>query len=544
VTSAKGSASSSNVRAIAAIRVDASTRMGSGHVMRCLTLAKKLKELDITVVFLSKKHQGNLNQFIKTQGFEVYELSPPSQNIEHQTNEKLWLGCSYQDDATECLQVLRNLKINLLIVDHYSLDYSWQQLLKNNLNRTNSFKIMVIDDLANRKHDCDILLDQTLGRKHSDYSAFVPNHCKLMLGADFIMLRDEFLQQQELAKIKRNETVLVNNILITMGGTDPDNISKKILNWLITFQKSNSQILVTVVANQSSPFIKDLHELGKKYQWIKIICNPKSMAEIMLNADIAIGSSGSTAWERCCLGLPSLSIINAENQNFLNDSLSKEGAIINLGHHLSLNYQRFEESLLQLMNVPSHYHNMVQKSFACCNGLGITKVIDTLAKEFSECVYLQKANYDDCQVLFEWQSNGEVRKYFHNPDPVQWEHHCNWLKSTLMDDKKHLFMVKLQYPSNGLSSSVGVLRLDTLNNRHIIANAQWEISIIIAPEQQGKQYAEKAINEIPNSYKEQGIIAEVHNNNTASHKLFLRTGFTSISKTTYYLNNSSNSGGS
>ena len=176
-----------------AIRVDASTRMGTGHVMRCLTLATKLKEHGVNVIFLSKKHQGNLNQFIAQKGFELIALSAPKQSIENQTDEKLWLGCRFQDDANECLEALQDIAINLLIVDHYSLDAHWQRLIKAKCSQT---KLMVIDDLANRSHDCDILLDQTLGREKSDYEKLVPNYCQLLLGAEFIMLRDEFLQNR------------------------------------------------------------------------------------------------------------------------------------------------------------------------------------------------------------------------------------------------------------------------------------------------------------------------------------------------------------
>ena len=528
-----------NCLATVAIRVDASTRMGTGHVMRCLTLATKLKEHGVKVIFLSKKHQGNLNNFIKQNGFELLELSAPKQSIESQIDEKLWLGCNYQDDVKECQQALNGLIINLLIVDHYSLDHQWHKLIKtqhqNNKSQAQPLKIMVIDDLANRKHDCDILLDQTLGRETCDYKNLVPNHCQLLLGADFIMLRDEFLQSRQLAKNKRKQTSSVSNILITMGGTDPDNIAEKLLNWLIKFKQSNNKTQVTLVSNQASPFIENLKAIGTNHSWITIVSNPESMSKLMLTADIAIGSSGATAWERCCLGLPSLSIISAKNQSFLNKSLSKAGAIINLGHFSDLNYTNFTESLKQVINVTSSYQEMVTQSFACCDGLGITKVAKALVATLSHDVFLQEASYDDCQVMFNWQSNSEIRKYSHNPEPVKWQQHCDWLKSTLASNNKHLYMIKYTCPNSHILQSVGILRLDAIQNSQYKIDACWQISILIAPEYQGKRIAEKAINEIPNAYKKQGIIAEVHSNNTASHRLFSRTGFSEISPLAYCL---------
>jgi len=521
-----------------AIRVDASTRIGTGHVMRCLTLATKLKKHGVNVIFLSKKHQGSLNQLITLKGFELAELSAPIQNIENQTDEKLWLGCSFQDDANECLEALKSSTINLLIVDHYSLDEHWQKLIRKKLTLT---KIMVIDDLANRQHDCDILLDQTLGREASDYQKLVPSDCQLLLGADFIMLRDEFLQKRSQAKSNRKDRINTldnKNILITMGGTDPDNIAEQLLNWLIKFdkaQQNNNKIQVTLVVNQTSPFIKDLAGICAKYDWITIISNPESMSKLMLNADIAIGSSGATAWERCCLGLPSLAIISAENQHLISDNLSRAGAIINLGHFSNLTYANFAESLSQVLNATKTYQKMVENSFSCCDGSGILKVTNALLAKLTDDVTLQKATYNDCQTLFDWQSNREVRKYFHNPEPVKWQQHCQWLRNTLASSNKCLYIIKQNCSNNHELSSVGVLRLDALQSLTYDIDACWEISIIISPLHQGKKLAERAIIKIPEVFKNQGIIAEVHHDNGASHKLFSRAGFNKISPNAYLL---------
>jgi len=518
-----------------AIRVDASTRIGSGHVMRCLTLAKKLKENGIKVTFLSKQHQGNLNQFIQQSGFDLIELSAPKHNIENQIDEKLWLGCSIQDDLKECYKALEQLTISLLIVDHYSLDYNWQQQIRATLHLE---KIMVIDDLANRKHDCDILLDQTLGRKACDYKNRVPSHCQLMLGSEYIMLRDEFLQSRELAKDKREQTSEINNILITMGGTDPDNIAEQLLIWLIKFKNSqlnNKAIHVTLVANQTSPFIKNLQTISANNSWITIVSNPKSMANLMLEADIAIGSSGATAWERCCLGLPSLSIISADNQRFLSEKLTKSGAVISLGHFNKLSDEVLTKSLNEIMYKKTTYQTMVNQCFACCDGLGVKKVTDTLLTDFSDNIFLEEANYGDCQDIFNWQSNEDIRKYSHNPKPVIWQEHCDWMKNTIENTNRHLYMIKITSPIGQNKESVGLLRLDMIEKSTHEIDANWLISILIAPEHQGKKIAYQAINKIPQTYKEQGIIAEVHKKNIASHQLFVKTGFTAISSNKYCL---------
>lgn len=525
-----------------AIRADASNRIGTGHVMRCLTLATTLKTYGIQVIFLSKNHSGNLNDFIRAQGFELFALSAPKQQVEDQTNDKLWLGCNYQDDVNECVDALSNTKIDMLIVDHYSLNYQWQSLIKTKLKQSALIKLMVIDDLANRKHDCDLLLDQTLGREILDYKELIPNHCHLLLGSHYIMLRDEFVINRQAAKNKRSQyskdSENKTNILISMGGTDTDNISEKLLNWLITYKQVNNKIYATVIANQTSPYLTNLTAIRDQHSWISIIKNPDSMAKLMLDADIAIGSSGSTAWERCCLGLPSLSIISASNQVFLNENLTKTGAIINLGHFSALTYEKLEKPLSKLINDKNEYKTLVKNSLLCCDGLGRNRVTNILLANVHQNVFLKEASFNDCRTMFDWQSNSDVRKYSHNPEPVEWENHCDWLKSTLADKGKHLYIITAKIPEHEGLHSIGILRLDnlaSLNNSIYENHAAWRISILVAPEYQGKKFGEKAIAKIPKNFIEQGIIAEVHSDNMASHRLFLKAGFSNISPVAYCL---------
>ena len=169
--------------------------------MRCLTLAKKLKNLDCKIIFLCKQHNGHLNHVIKKQGFELISLSAPMTNIDQQLNDKLWLGCEIKEDAQECMDsLLEHANVDLLIVDHYSLDHRWHNIVKQSCKT-----LMVIDDLK-RTHNCDILLDQTYARTQQDYINLVPNKCELLLGEKFMLLRDEFINTREFAKTKRSKT--------------------------------------------------------------------------------------------------------------------------------------------------------------------------------------------------------------------------------------------------------------------------------------------------------------------------------------------------
>lgn len=504
------------------IRADASTRMGTGHIMRCLTLAAKLKDDNCTVIFLSKQHPGHLNDFIEKSGFEVIPLSKPVNRPETENNEQLWLGCHYQDDAKECLQRIndKTLKhIDLLIVDHYSLDYQWQDLLK-----TVCDKVMVIDDLANRKHHCDILLDQTFGRTQQDYQALVPEQCSLLLGKEFMLLRDEFYQAIALAKAKRLSVKdsEPNHVLISLGGTDPDNIASSILYWLISMRADYSELKVCLVANGNSSFISELNTLTHKHSWIDIIIKPASMAKLMLNADIAIGSSGATAWERCCLGLPTLSIISAENQQLVSKNLMNAGANISLGCFKELKVQTFKEAFTKLFNDKIHYQQMVQQSFACCDGLGTSRVAKRVLQKTST-IELKLATIKDKEITFEWQSDKNIRQYFKQPTTPTKTEHCSWFDNNLADPASSLYIIHYN------KVPVGTLRLDEQSQD------EYEISILIAPSAQGKGIALNALNKIPR-LKENGLFfADIHQDNINSIKVFKKAGFVPISSSRYCL---------
>jgi UDP-2,4-diacetamido-2,4,6-trideoxy-beta-L-altropyranose hydrolase len=310
------------------IRADASIKMGSGHVMRCLTLAEKLREGNNSVTFLSRLHDGNLNHSIKEKNFDVFEL-PLHSNQSLKGNRKTyleWLGCTQIVDAKDCVELIQSCSqtIDLLIVDHYALDEQWEKAL-----RPWGKKIMVIDDLADRKHDCDMLLDQTHGRKKSDYHSFVNAHTKLLMGSTFALLRQEFSEWRNYSLSRRTKPQL-KQILITMGGVDISNVTGEILN-IIEKSDLSKSIKIVVVMGKAAPYLKQIKQLANQLSLkVDVKVDVKNMAELMSNSDLAIGAAGSTAWERCCLGLPSIMIVLAKNQQLVAETLSKAGAAISI----------------------------------------------------------------------------------------------------------------------------------------------------------------------------------------------------------------------
>ena len=307
-------------------RVDASLQMGTGHVTRCLTLAQVLKENGADVKFICRKHEGNLIDKIRSNGFVVHELELFREaDVDTSLVHSYWLGTTQQQDANDCIDILKAEELDWLIVDHYALDEQWQKRLKPYYK-----KLMVIDDLADRKHQCDILLDQTFGRQQEDYSALTPKGCNLLLGSQYALLRPEFAKWR-IYSLKRRKKSKFNQILINVGGVDFENFTEFFLNALNGMPQMNGKS-VMVIMGSKSPHINRIKVLSEILSFkVEVLVDVGNMAEILANTDLVFGALGVSTWERCLLGVPSVVISTAKNQEFTAKILHDLGAISFLG---------------------------------------------------------------------------------------------------------------------------------------------------------------------------------------------------------------------
>ncbi len=346
-------------------RVDASLQMGTGHVMRCLTLAKVLKGNGVNVEFICRKHEGNLVNKIYSSGFNVYELELPEENrVDNKLSHSHWLGVTQQQDANDCINELKSEKIDWLIIDHYALDEDWQRKLEPYCE-----KLMVIDDLADRKHQCDILLDQTFGRQKNDYAVLVPKNCELLLGSQYALLRPEFAKWRPYS-IERRSKPEFKQLLINMGGVDVDNVTGQLINELRMCNLPND-INIVVVMGESAPHLENIRAIVSTLPYKTAVkVGVDNMAEIMANSDVAIGAAGATTWERCCLGLPTIQIVIAENQNTIAKSLAKKNAIKLL--------QDRKELSSMINDVISWMKDVSDIAQQISDGLGLTRVVSVI----------------------------------------------------------------------------------------------------------------------------------------------------------------------
>lgn len=355
-------------------RTDASIDIGTGHVMRCLALAEALREGGSRCRFVSRGHEGNSFQGIRDRGFELLELPAITGSTSGQQDRSqyaAWLGVSWQDDAQQVLKAVDGT-VDWLVIDHYAIDADWERSL-----RSACKCIMTIDDLANRTHDCDLLLDQNLGRSAAQYSGLVPADCILLVGPQNALLRPEFAAWRKVS-LERRGSGDFRRILISMGGVDKDNVTGMIVKSLPDCPLPED-CEICVVMGAHAPALEEVRELIETAPWkTQLVVDARNMAELLANTDLAIGAAGSSSWERCCLGVPTVCVVLAENQREIASALRATGAALLLSDANAI-----ARDLPQLVSDCQHEDDLLsmQKAAAAItDGKGVDRVVEVMRR--------------------------------------------------------------------------------------------------------------------------------------------------------------------
>lgn len=221
----------------------------------------------------------------------------------------------------------------LMVADNYDLDQNYEKHFRNYAER-----ILVLDDLANRQHNCDILVDQNLGSKVEDYKNLVNKDCQILVGTSYCLLRPEFVELRPKALQKRENTTKINNILVNFGGSDVKNHNLKALQ---TVEESNFVGNVDVVLGFNSIHFNSIAEFAKTSKNKITIHRQANMAELIYKADLAIAAGGTSAWERCCLGLPTYIVKIADNQEKIFNALGVKESFNEFMSEIENNYWEY-----------------------------------------------------------------------------------------------------------------------------------------------------------------------------------------------------------
>jgi UDP-2,4-diacetamido-2,4,6-trideoxy-beta-L-altropyranose hydrolase len=465
-------------------RVDASSKIGSGHVIRCLTLAKELGSRTNNCQFICRNHDNNLIKKIKKENFSVFVLK----NLKKKLNKKKmysdWLGVDWNEDANQTINILKNHTVDWLIVDHYSIDHQWEKKVRPYVKN-----IMVLDDLANRKHDCDILLDQNLIANYKDrYKNLLKEDCVTLLGPKFSLLQNQYKELHKKAKLRAG---IIKNILVYFGATDQNYLIEMTLSAIVRL--NNKQIKTNVFINSNNYNKKTIKNLKNKFtKNIKFYVDKNSLAMNIFKADIAIGACGTTAWERCCLGLPSLVITVSENQKPIAKELHKRGLIYWLGHYDKITKNLLYKILRDFIN--NEFTNYFKDFKSITDGSGAEKVSAVLTLSSNTVLKFRPANLKDKKLLLDWANDPSVRLNSSDTKIISAKTHEEWFDFCLKNPERYkilIFETKQSLP-------IGQVCIEKKNKK-------WFINYSLATYARKKKIGYKILNLAMKKFKTEGI---------------------------------------
>lgn len=471
---------------LAVFRCDASPRIGAGHVMRCLTLANALAETGWTCAFASRAPTAHTVPALSEAPHDLLELDG--------------------DAGAGALAARWSGGCDLLIVDHYQLDSVFETAC-----RPWARRIMAIDDIADRPHHCDILLDQNLGRRAGDYDGLVPDPCRRLAGARYALLRPQFAAARRSALRRREIGDVPRRILVSLGATDPDNVTAAVLHSL---GDAGIRAEIDLVLGRAAPHLDAVRALALDIPGrVTVHAGVDDMATLMNEADIAVGAAGSSSWERCCLGLPTVLLVIADNQRPGAAGLADAGAAIAVDSAAAVG-----TAVRDLWRSADRRHAMGAAAAAVCDGHGTTRVLTGLlipeqARDGAP-VTLRLATEADSALMFGWQCDDRIRRFSRDPEPPTRGRHERWLKGFLGGTDRILTLVE------HAGAPAGILRFDPVTE-----GSGFEISILVAPERHGQGIGRAALALARRLFLHEDLYAEVLPGNEVSHALFQGAGY-------------------
>ena len=473
-------------------RVDGNQQIGLGHIMRCLTLANRLHSGGFSILFICSQSSEGALSLVKKNYYDIAVI-PFSETAEH--------------DARTCLDIIRGLDVVLVVTDHYMLNFSWEEIIYSEI-----YSLLVIDDLANRKHYCDVLVDSSYGRVSVDYDGLCNESCKLLLGSDYCLLRPEFKESIEVAIRKRQSCNCIQTVLINFGATDHKGFSTKCVD---TLKLLNFEGSIRILLSSDSDSRSELEDVCANTENVYLHLDEPNVPSLMLAADLAIGSVGTSSWERCCLGLPTIGIVVAANQ------LNIAAQLENIGAMRLCEYESLAENLNDMvpgLNIP-RWREMSDKSFKVCDGLGLERVVHNLIPGTLK-ITLQYMSKCDESLLYSWQCEPGNRRFSGTALAPNREEHHAWFSASLKNTSRRMWLVMFD------GVECGYVRLDCQGDSE-------EVSVLISNKYRKLGLAYSAINELKKLGRFGVLNAKVSSENIASISLFKKLEFIQVANTDF-----------
>lgn len=489
-------------------RVDASTQMGIGHLMRCLTLAEVLRERGAQTQFICREHTGHLIPLLRQKGFPVTVLpAPAAGNTMLDEEYAAWLGVTQAEDAGQTIEALYGEAPDWLVVDHYGIDSEWEKPLRPHVG-----KLMVIDDIANRPHKCDLLVDQNYSAEgERRYAGLVPAACKRLIGPRYALLKPEYADYRKTLRPYDRE---VRRVLLFFGGTDPANMTGLALAALSI--PALRHLKVDLVIGANNPHAETLQQQGTERGETTIYRSRPSLSDLMAQADLAIGAGGGTTWERLCFGLPTILVTIAENQRPAAEALAAAQLIHYVGHFSDVSVGDLSKAVIASVSNPGRLAEMSLQNQLLVDGLGASRIREVLLPTETAQTRLRPACEGDVVSYFSWANDPEVRRNAIHTEAIPWAAHQAWFAKKLSDPKSHLYV----FDAAGLP--VGQIRFDKEGDE---ARIDYSLDTVI----RGRGWGSRLVSlgsALLEKIEPVRLRAEVKAENEASRSVFSSLGFT------------------
>jgi UDP-2,4-diacetamido-2,4,6-trideoxy-beta-L-altropyranose hydrolase len=433
------------------IRADSSAALGGGHLARCRSLALELQRLGSSVRFLTARLPGSTAASIADNGFLVS-----------------WLPAAVQGDASLdarlSLQSLAGSPCQWLVVDHYGLARDWEISL-----RVGARRILVIDDLADRSHDCDVLLDQNLFRNPAArYANLLPGQAVGLFGPRYCLLSDSFAALHGRAWERRRAAPVVRRLLVFCGSTDPQNLTVRVLDEIAPLCRARN-LEVAAVLSSGAPHLETARSCADRLG-VTLHVDTPDMAGLLADADVALGAGGTANWERCAVGIPSIVCAVAANQVAVCESLATAGMVRYLGWHAEIQPGAWLRELHALLDDPGERLALGERSLRCVDGLGARRVARELLGEMA--LQLRPARASDCMDVLAWRNDPGTRRHALEPGSIDPDVHTRWFHAVIASADKALLIAE-----SG-ATPVAVLRYDCRDGDAVI-------SVYLVPAERG-----------------------------------------------------------
>ena len=456
--------------------------------MRCLALAHAWRSGGGEAFFACAEIIQPLRSRLAEEGFRVIELGVVP-------------GC--EDDSRQATAWALEVGARWIVTDGYRFEAAYQSAIKDA-----GFRALCVEDYAHANHYCaDLVLNQNVCANDELYASREPS-TSLLLGTRYALLRREFWPW---ADRQRFIPDVARNILVTLGGGDPDNVTLKAVEALASFDREDSE--VTVVVGGGSPHTESI-QCAAGPCGMRVLSNPPDLPALMSGADVAVCAAGSTVWEAAFTGMPAITIVLADNQRPIAECLASLGVVRNLGWHTSVSPGDITDCLRELSRDRLARERMSSLGRNLVDGKGGFRVCAAM-KQVS--MTLRRAREEDCRLLWQWVNEPAVRESAFSTDPIPWESHCAWFRERLADPDCYLYVAE---DEDG--APVGQARLES-------DGVDAEIDISVAQDYRRLGYGRAIIARAAESFFAELAADTIHAwvklGNTGSLKAFESAGF-------------------